>query len=216
MKCKSKFVHFHTRKCTWKFRVRNGGYFVSELRWHMHVSVNCFIIISDYVMFCIEPFTELMLTHYQLDHWFRLEYDGRFVRILCVNHVTYDKWCRALADITWDPRWLALSAAITKINGRTLWDRKNGWYFADNIFECIFCNKHHCNWWYPTIGSDMGLAPRRRQAIIWFNDAPVTSCIYETLALLYASILDDHKSIPKVSVQHHVIQFFRNITRQII
>ena len=32
--------------------------------------------------------------------------------------------------------------------------------------------------WYSSIGSDNGLAPNRRQAIIWTNDSPIHGRIY--------------------------------------
>ena len=44
---------------------------------------------------------------------------------------------------------------------------------ADDIFKCIFLNEnetitiHQSNWQYVSIGSGDGLAPNRRQAIIW-------------------------------------------------
>ena len=39
------------------------------------------------------------------------------------------------------------------------------------------------NWQYSSIGSDNGLAPTRRQAIIWANDDPVQRRIYASLGL---------------------------------
>ena len=59
--------------------------------------------------------------------------------------------------------------------------RQNGHHFPDDIFECIFLNE---NEWISikispkfvpkgqinNIPSDNGLAPARRQAIIWSND----------------------------------------------
>ena len=57
---------------------------------------------------------------------------------------------------------------------------------ADGIFKCIFLNENlnfkwyfieMCSLWsnsqYVIIGSDNGLAPDRRQAIIWTNDGLV-------------------------------------------
>ena len=66
--------------------------------------------------------------------------------------------------------------------------RQNGRHFADDIFKCIFLNE---NVWIPikislkfvpkgpinkysSISSDNGLAPARRQAIIWTNDGLFT------------------------------------------
>ena len=61
--------------------------------------------------------------------------------------------------------------------------RQNGHHFTDDIFNCIFLNEnvwisikisHNCFSWgfnlqYSNIGSDNGLAPTRRQAIICNN-----------------------------------------------
>ena len=38
-----------------------------------------------------------------------------------------------------------------------------------------------CNWGEVIIGLDNGLAPNRRQAIIWTNDDPVQQWIYAAL-----------------------------------
>ena len=65
----------------------------------------------------------------------------------------------------------------------TLRPRQNQRHFADDIFKLIFLDEY-CGIWFefhwhlfPTtqlqqasIGSDNGLAPDRRQAIIWTND----------------------------------------------
>ena len=65
---------------------------------------------------------------------------------------------------------------------------KNGRHFPDDIFQCIFLNEdigisikfftevcsQGSNWQYPSIGSVNGLAPSRRQAIIWTNDGCIT------------------------------------------
>ena len=53
--------------------------------------------------------------------------------------------------------------------------------FADDIFKCILLNenflildkislKYVPNWQYSIIGSNNGLVPSRRQAIIWTSD----------------------------------------------
>ena len=66
----------------------------------------------------------------------------------------------------------------------TLRPRQNGRHFADDIFKCIFSERKRLNSYlnftevcsqgsnqqYASIGSDNGLAPSRRQAIIWTND----------------------------------------------
>ena len=40
-----------------------------------------------------------------------------------------------------------------------------------------------CDWQYVIIGSDNGLAPNRRQVIIWTDDGLVYWCIYASLGL---------------------------------
>ena len=73
--------------------------------------------------------------------------------------------------------------ALGKISDNSLRPKQNWRHFADNSIKCIFLNK---NRWIPikmspkfvpsgpikTIPeeSDNGLAPSRRQAIIWTND----------------------------------------------
>ena len=47
--------------------------------------------------------------------------------------------------------------------------RQDGRHFRDDILKCIFFNEGS-NQQYSIIGSDNGLAPTRRQAIIWAND----------------------------------------------
>ena len=80
-----------------------------------------------------------------------------------------------------------LTMCFAKLN--TLRPRQDGRHFPDDIFKCIFLNENarislkkslkfvpkvRIN--NPSIGSDNGLAPIRRQAIIvtkdgWFTDA---------------------------------------------
>ena len=79
----------------------------------------------------------------------------------------------------------------------TLRPRQDGRYFADDIFECIFLNENFCTLIKislksvrkrqidnnPVLGSDNGLAPNRRQAIIWTNDGVVWWRIYAFIGL---------------------------------
>ena len=76
----------------------------------------------------------------------------------------------------------------------TLRPRQNGRHFADDIFNCIFLNE---NFWisnislkcvpygliekYVIVGSDNGLAPNKRQAIIWSNGGLVYWRIYASV-----------------------------------
>ena len=67
---------------------------------------------------------------------------------------------------------------------------QNGRHFADGIFRCIFVNEKFCiliksslksDWQYSSSGSDNGLAPHRRQAIIWTNADLIHWRIYAAL-----------------------------------
>ena len=75
---------------------------------------------------------------------------------------------------------------------------QNGRHFADDVCRCIFVNEKFCilikislkfvakgqidnNQVSVIISLDNGLAPNRRQAIIWTNAEPVHWCIYASL-----------------------------------
>ena len=72
---------------------------------------------------------------------------------------------------------------------------QHGRHFAYNIFRCIFVNEKSYilikislkffpkfpNWQWPSISLDNGLAPNRRQAIIWTNANPIHWSIYAAL-----------------------------------
>ena len=75
----------------------------------------------------------------------------------------------------------ALKNTIALINGvNTLRPKQSGGQFPNHIFNeniwisikisLKFVSKCPSNWQYSSIGSDNGLAPARRQAIIWDND----------------------------------------------
>ena len=75
--------------------------------------------------------------------------------------------------------------------------RQNGRHFADDNSKCIFLNEnvyisikismiffsYGSNWQHSIIGSDNGLAPNRRQAIIWTNDGLCCRRIYVLIGL---------------------------------
>ena len=65
--------------------------------------------------------------------------------------------------------------------------RQNGRHFSDNIsnaflqWKCLDCDQnftevysHGSNWQNSSIGSDNGLAPNKRQVIVWTNDGQFT------------------------------------------
>ena len=72
---------------------------------------------------------------------------------------------------------------------------QNGRHFADGISECISLNEKFCILIKislkfvpngpigPSIGLDNGLAPKRRQAIIWTNADPTHWRIYAALGV---------------------------------
>ena len=94
-----------------------------------------------------------------------------------------------------------ISFAMELVNVNRLFDtlrpRQNGRHFADDIFRHIFVNRNvwisidislkfipkGSNWKYNSVSSDNGVAPTRRQAIIWTNDALVYWRIYLSLSL---------------------------------
>ena len=79
----------------------------------------------------------------------------------------------------------------------TLRPRQNGCHFAEGIFKCISLNENFRIWnkislkYVPkgeienmaTFLSDNGLAPNRRQAIIWSNVGMLYWCINGSLGL---------------------------------
>ena len=63
---------------------------------------------------------------------------------------------------------------------------KNGRHLADDIFRCILVDEKLCifiniSLKLPNIGSDNGLGPNRRQAIVWTNAEPIHRRIYPAL-----------------------------------
>ena len=53
-------------------------------------------------------------------------------------------------------------------------------FYKKNFIEICFLG---CNWQYDSIGSDNGLVPNRRQAIIWSNVGMFYWPIYASLGL---------------------------------
>ena len=60
-------------------------------------------------------------------------------------------------------------------------------YFDMNFIEICFWGR---NWQSLSIGSGNGLAPNRRQTIIWTNANPVYQCIYVALGWVNLVILE--------------------------
>ena len=60
-----------------------------------------------------------------------------------------------------------LQKSPTYATGVFVWYTMGFW--ISNYISLKFVRKGPCNWWYSKIGSDNGLAPSRRQVIIWTN-----------------------------------------------
>ena len=91
----------------------------------------------------------------------------------------------------------AILYLIPNVILHTLMHRQSGRHFLDDIVKCIFMNENvkisikislksvsqGSTLQYSSIGSDNGLAPSRRQAIIWINGSIVYWRIYASLGL---------------------------------
>ena len=75
-----------------------------------------------------------------------------------------------ILHLTWD-KASANGHNVSVVN--TLRPRQNGRHFADDTFKRIFCS-YESNWQYASIVLDNGIAPIKRQAIIWSNDGKFT------------------------------------------
>ena len=102
-------------------------------------------------------------------------------------HITGPLWLihvKLCKISTISPGWLTATLETVLKHFNRLRPRQNEQHFADDIFKCIFFNE---NVWIsikislkfvakgpinniPPLGSDNGLVPFRRQAIIWTND----------------------------------------------
>ena len=102
------------------------------------------------------------------------------------------------------------------INSSFPW--QNGCHFTDNILKCIFLNEKNCiSIWIslkfvskgpiddkPALVQINGLAPNRRQAIIWTNAYPVHRGIYVALG---------GDELNKMQVRTHAISIPQICTR---
>ena len=126
---------------------------------------------------------------------------GLTVTPVVVHLFVFIHWCLEVLFCMVHWRW---SGYCTHMN--TLRPRQNVCLLADGNFICIILNKTFLisndkiyfieicslwsNWQYVIIGSDNGLAPNRRQAIIWTSDGLVYWCIYVLLGLNELNTLD--------------------------
>ena len=111
-------------------------------------------------------------------------------------------------DVHVDRCWLSIGHQIAQIY-RDVETILELWYeymvTTDDIFKCIFSNEDvwililpkflpkSSNWQYSRIDSDNGLAPSRRQAIIWTKDDLGNWSVYVSHSL-YEMIWTNHES----------------------
>ena len=124
--------------------------------------------------------------------WF-LPYATNIVIVSRIVIVSYSSmlglnWFRLM---TAGPDWMVLLS--NQINQYP--PGQNVRLLADDIYRCIIVNEKFCilikislkffslgpNWQQPSTGLDNGLAPNRRQAIIWTNVGPIHWRIYAAL-----------------------------------
>ena len=102
------------------------------------------------------------------------------------------------------------SEAALHIESETKWPPFRRRHFQVHFVECKLLNFNHnfpeicssgCNWQYGSIGSDNGLAPNRRQAIIWINDGLGYWCIYASFGSQGVTLL-----VTCHVIMEHIIQ----------
>ena len=97
-----------------------------------------------------------------------------FHEIVRAELVRYAAWFVISVRLLIHPLWQESGVGLSWFN--TLRPRRNGRHFADDTFKRIFLNTNVTISikislkFVPSIGSDNGLAPSRRQTIIWTND----------------------------------------------
>ena len=129
---------------------------------------------------------------------------------------TYDYLCTSQMDTT-NTQSAAMPHGTSSVHFNTSRQRQNGCSFADVIFKPIFVYESWCMFIQNSlksipkgaiknnsagIGSDNGLAPNRRQAIIWTNDGLVLWRIYrfyelnhgDWAAKIYSKLMKQNKT----------------------
>ena len=139
MKFQSIFIHFHSRKSISKCRLENGGHFVSASMC-WHTEANT-------------RWTPLGRRHFQM----------QFCRWKCFN---FDKNFTLVPKGPYDNKWSLVQV--------TAWRRKENKPLHEPMtthFNDAYTGMHHlsCVSNLTIIGSDNGLSPGRRQAVIWTN-----------------------------------------------
>ena len=86
-----------------------------------------------------------------------------------------------LCDPSWHGHLGKINSSPPGQNGRhfaIIFSYAFAWILIENFTE--FCS-YESNWQYPSMGLDNGLAPNKRQAIVWANAAPIHWRIYAAL-----------------------------------
>ena len=117
--------------------------------------------------------------------------DVSVVEHLLATHMFYHI---TLHNNNWGGIGIYISNEITNVIVNSSFPGHIGHYFAYKIFKCIFMNEKNCisirflevcsqgpRWQYFNIGSDNGLVPNRRQAIILTNADRIHWRIYAAL-----------------------------------
>ena len=143
---------------------------------------------------------------YHISHWGSTILGDSMLRAPMLTEQLWRTWVdKSSNDIT-----KLVNTSRPRQNGRHVADDISSAFSWMKIFE--FRLKFHwimfltVNWQYGSIGSDDGLAPTRRQAIIWTNDGQVWWRIYASLGLNELSNLITIKlwaNITKYTVIRH-------------
>ena len=100
--------------------------------------------------------------------------------------------------------------------------RQNGHHFADDIFKCLFVNEKSCIFIQislkffakalidnkANIGSGTGLAPFRRQAIIWTKYALICWRIYASFGLNEFKHIGTWTKLSPFYRRYYLVHFF--------
>ena len=147
MKFESELKYFHSRKCAWKGRLRNGSHLSRpqcvKQRWTKVVSYRVKVVFWIRFLSC-EKWKKL----YKFRQWCKLVFYGTF--IIHLSH--------------WD-RGKTATTSLTTFAKTFYWINmyEFNWIFHRNLFL-------RCEFTILRIGSDNGLAPTRRQTTIRTND----------------------------------------------
>ena len=138
---------------------------------------NSYMLICDISKRCLRNGSPLVSAslHYVMElghHWFREWLLAWLVTksdkpLVTLTHCGQDKMAAIFQTTFW--------------NGFSWFKMCEFWLkFQQNLFP----GSNISNYQYSSVGSDNGLAPIKRQAIIWASDGPAYSCIFASLSLI--------------------------------